>query len=160
MSPFNEALGALVGTTTHWHVQNLRTMPTKQPTESLYCIYWLPLLLTVSLHASTLTPRPWTSEKVYKNMGLMYQIWTELSMGPCQHWRSVFCMHHGGILAKKWSKGQFLFLGTLFFPLLNTFNTIRPLLLAALHFGIASLQYLHHLCVGCMQLYGTQWYLW
>ena len=33
---------------------------------------------------------------------------------------------------------------------------IQPSLLAALHFGIASLPYPRHLFVGCMSLYGTQ----
>ena len=58
------------------------------------------------------------------------------------------------ILTKKLSKGWSMFLGTLFFLLLDTFDT--PSLLAALHFGIASLQYPCHLSVGCW--YGTRRY--
>ena len=45
------------------------------------------------------------------------------------------------------------------FFLLCWILSIRPSLLAALHFGIASLRYPHHLSVCCMPLYGTWRYI-
>ena len=43
--------------------------------------------------------------------------------------------------------------------ILSIYTCIRPLLLAALHFGIANLQYPRHLSVGCMPLYGSGRYI-
>ena len=60
-------------------------------------------------------------------------------------------------LSKNRAKDDFCFLERC--SLLCWILSIRPLLLAVLHFGIASLQYPHQLSVGCMQLYGTQRYI-
>ena len=85
-----------------------------------------------------------------------HQIRTELPMGPCQHWQSIFCLHHGGILAKNRAKDDLCFLERCSFPC--WILSIQPSLLAALYFRIASLQYPCHLSVGCMPLYGTRRY--
>ena len=86
-------------------------------------------------------------------MELNHQIQTELPMEPCHHWRSISCLHYGGILVKNRAKDN------LSCSLLCWILSMRPSLLTALHFGIASLQNHHHLSVGCTPLYGTQRYI-
>ena len=81
-------------------------------------------------------------------MELKRQIRTELPMGPCQHWRSTFCLHHGGILAKNRANDDLCFLERC--SLLYWILSLQPSLLTALHFRIASLLYARHLSVGCM----------